>query len=154
MKSLTLLLFVLTTCRITAQDLNETATRSMVYRNSELFTKLEIDVRKYSFQNATIKLGLVEIANCQRKSNDNLGIGLLLAGIGASIVTIAVIGEDPEPILASSSNGWDIEFDFGAAPAIIGGSIIGATSGPFLIAGGKNKRKMKTAIRETKLLMQ
>ncbi len=144
---------MLTAAIVDAQDTNEVNIRHLGYHNIDLFNRLDMDVRNYSFQDPHINQRLSDIVSCQHKSNDHGGIGLVMAIIGASIITIAAIGADPEPVNPPSGAGLDIEFDFGPAFAIVGGSLIAGGSVPFLLAGAKNKRKMKAAIRETKLLL-
>lgn len=154
MKTLTLLTIgLLSASLLEAQGTNEQETRHLVYRNVDFFNSMDMDLKTYSFKYPLINQKLSDIVSYQQKSNSKTRLGLLMAAIGAAIVTIAVIGEDPEPVTPPSGEWFDFEIDFGPAPAIVGGSLIAGGSVPFLLAGGKNKRKMKAAIRETKLLL-
>lgn len=154
MKTLTILTIgLLSASLLAAQETNEVETRHLVYRNIDFFKGLEVDLKSYSFRDPHINQHLSDIVKYQHKSYSNTRLGVLLATIGTAIVAITVISEDPEPVSPPSGEWLDIELDFGPAPAIVSGSLIAGASVPFFLSSGKNKRKMKAAIRETKLLL-
>lgn len=154
MKTLSLLSIILfSVSLLQAQGTYEVETRHLVYRNIDFFNGLETDLKTYSFRDPYINQRLSDIVRYQHKSNSNTSLGVLMATIGTAIVAIAVISEETEPVTPPSGIWPDIEIDFGPGPAIVGGSLIAGGSVPFFLSGAKNKRKLKAAINETKLLL-
>ena len=154
MKTFTILtIALLSASLLSAQETHEIETRHLVYRNIDFFKGLEPDLKTYSFRDPHLNKRLSDIVKYQHKSNSNTRLGVLLATIGTAIVAIAVISDDPVPASPSSGDWLNIGFDFGPGPAIVGGSLIAGSSVPFLLSGATNKRKMKTAFNEAKLLL-